>query len=215
MKRLLFVTSFLVLFVFLTITNVQAKECTTTELRTLKELAKKVTISYEPKQDIENNYYFAVNAYNMDKKFYLIINDATYVMYSSNNMLIGGYAMGTSVKVSVYASDATNCKDELVTYSTYKMPTYNKYYESDDCKGKEDKDVCKKWYDTSKITQEKFKELVNKNDTTKKEKQTFLDNALSIIKQYGLIALGGVAGVGLVVFAVIYIKNKKRTKIDL
>ena len=215
MKRSLFIVNFLVLFVFLTITNVNAAECTTAELRELKNLAKKIEISYEPMENVDGNYYFAVNVYNMDKNFNLIVNDSLYVIYSSNNMLLGGFDQNTNLKISVYASNLTNCSSELLDKTTYKLPAYNKYYTRDECASNYEKDICKKWYNTANISEEKFKELISEKKTSTNEKNTFIDNVLSILKQYGLSALAVVIVVGLTVFIVIFIKNKKRTKIDL
>lgn len=214
MKRLLFVVNFLVLFVFLTITNVNAEECTTAELRELKNLAKKIQIVYSQQESDLGEYSFLVEAYNLNKNYYLNVDDYKYIFYISENVEVGAYAPGTTVNVSIYTSNLSNCKGELLETRKIILPVYNKYFESNECVGKENLDICKKWYDTSKMSEEKFKELVNKKTTEVKEK-TFFDSLLSMLKQYGLIGLGAIVGIGLIVFVIIFIKNKKRTKIDL
>ena len=215
MKRLFLMYSFLVLFVFLTITSVSAKECTTTELKELKELAHKVTVSYEPQAVSNEGYYFYTKAYNLDNKFYLRINDFEYVFYMSPEKELGSYKAGSNLKVEVYASNSTSCQGELLAQSTIKLPYYNKYSDRSECTGNGGKNICKKWYNTSNIDEAKFKELINQKENKNDGDNGILSSIVSLIKQYGLIALGVIVGVGLVVFTVIFIRNKRRTKIDL
>ena len=207
---------FLIFCFFLCITSINAKECTTEEYRELKEIAKRIELNYQFIN--ENNRYedasFLINAYNLDSKLYLYIPYSdSYIYYTKRNETIFAISPGMEFKISVYASSKTNCEDEFLTNIRVEIPDYNKYFNRNECKQRPNVNICKKWYDSSQISEEEFLKIVN--SYYKKEKNNFFEILVSFLKKHGILLLI----ISLIVCGIVLIlnkiKNKNRNKIKI
>lgn len=202
---------FLMLSIFFVITDVYADECSTQEYRELKQLANEINFSYEFDS---NTTVFKVNIYNFDKKFYIISSDLGYIEYKSNKQYIGNYIKGGTYKVNVYASNYSNCGGEKLTTLKFYIPTYNNYYTWEECNNNRELDICKKWYDTSDISEEEFKKEIQKHNENSSNKDSFVKLVVSFLKNNYIYVLTFLGLSTLIVVIYIVVKNSRRKKID-
>lgn len=205
---------FLVFSFFLCITCANAKECTTKEFRELKNLAKKIEFSYEFEDSVENldNSYFVLTGYNLNNKFYLVLDDTKTIEITSSKEILNFNFPRSKTNINVYASNKTNCEDELLNTVKIEFPAYNKYYTREECEDKKNLNVCKKWYNTSKISEEDFKKAITVNKIDE-EKQTVLQSILYFVKKYGLYALGVIIIISIPVIIMYIVRKRKSIKI--
>ena len=216
MKRdFYFKVFFLIFCFFLSITSISAKECTTEEVRELKQLAEKIEISYEFQEETENlnNKYFLLTGHNLNKKIYFEIEENS-IFFNKSKEVIGLYDEGKKINIKMYASDKTNCVDEYLNKIEIELPYYNRYSENEKCLIYKNLDVCKKWYDTSKMTEQEFLDVIGEASKSQK-KSVFFEMIAFIIKQYGIFMLGAVLLA--ISFILIYkkIKDSRKQKIEM
>ncbi len=210
MKRV--VILFTIFYIFFFVTNVNAAECSYAELKELKQFAQKVEIAYVPQvSDNDENASFTLKAYNMNSRMYLKINNIMVINYKDKVTDMGVFGQGETVKIAVYASSNTNCIDDRLYSFDIQLPVFNKYYNTDECKKNRDKDICKKWYDSTSISEKKFKELIK--TTTEKEESLF-SRVLTILLA-SPVAIAAVLLYLFIVIAVIIIFQKRKVKIDI
>ena len=216
MKRdFYFKVFFLIFCFFLCITSINAKECTTEEVRELKQLAKKIEINYEFQEKTENlnNRYFLLTGYNLNKKIYFEIEENS-IFFNKSKEVIGLYDEGKKINIKMYASDKTNCVDEYLNKIEIELPYYNRYSENEKCLIYKNLDVCKKWYDTSEMTEKQFLDVIE--EASKKEtKSSLFDTVVSIMKQYGIFILGAILLIILFIFIYKKVKDSRKQKIEI
>lgn len=206
---------FIVCSFFLCITNVSAKECTTGELRELKQLAKKIEIGYDFD---EKNKYFRVNIYNLKEGLEISVGYNNYTYTTKNKGIVqlnSTYFSGYQIKLNVYANGKTNCKDEFLYTVKKNLPIYNVFSTRKECKGFETEEICRKWYDYTELSEDEFVAKITKlkNDKTN-EKETFFNMTINFfIEFWYLFAIVGLIAVVIVVIKIIITNRNK--KIDL
>lgn len=209
MKKLLFI--FTTLLIFLSVTGVNAAECTYEELKELKALASKVEVGYySDSLPTDENQYFSVYAYNLDSKFVI---DGFYKreIFNKNNLKkvsIGRIYNGSTYKATIYASSKTNCEGEKVGKINITLPTFNEYSTYKECENLSI-DICKKWYDTSKLSEKEFKAIINNNKTP-----SIIENIISFILSNIITIIFLIFAILLAIAMYIYLRKKKK-KIDL
>lgn len=205
---------FLVFSFFLCITCANAKECTTKELKELKQLAKNVDFGYTFNQE---NGTFEIFAYNFLNKFYIDSSITGFTNYENPVQSLGKFTGGFSADVVVYASSKTNCYESKLAKFIIEIPYYNHYSTNDECSIYKEFNLCKKWFDTSNITEEDFEKELEKyklNLLKQDNDKNFFDVILSFILKNYLLFLGGFIIITLIVLFNLYLKKKKTNKID-
>ena len=207
MKKL--VTVVILLFTLLFITNVNAAECTYNEVKNLKALAKKIEIVAIPKIE-EGDAFVDVSLYNLNKYFYVLVQDMNYIPFSKTSTYVGSYTPGSSIKIIVYASSKTNCIDEKLYSTKVKLPSFNKYSLYDECKQNEKKNICRKWYDSSNVSEEQFKAFFK---TTNKKEESFFEKILDFIKNNVYWGVAFIVFIIIVIIVLVVTKKKKKEKV--
>ena len=214
MKRVIIL--FTIFYIFLSVTNVNAAECTYSELKELKQLAQKVEIGYVPQVSEDGkNASFSLFVYNLDSRMKMSDPRGNYIIGDDSLKSKGKFVVLTSAGIAhkfiVYASSKTNCNGERLTSFSIDLPVYNDYYAREECKNNRDKNICKKWYDSSSISEEKFKELLK---TKEEKKESLFSKIVAILIGAPLAIVLIVVYIGAVVAAIV-IYNKRRVKIDI
>lgn len=212
MKKYL-ITSFIAILLFLFVTPAFAAECTSDEIESLEALAEKIEISHEFKGKREGNYLFYLTAHNVSNKFYLEMPNGLDIYPTNTSEFLGSFYNDNKFEVVVHASDKTVCKDQLLLSIEVDLPKFNKYSEREECVDNKELNVCKEWADTSEITEERFKEIIAKEETITSPLED--PSLFDIITQNWKKILIGLILVALVLGIVKYIRNKKRIKIDI
>lgn len=204
-----------IFFCFLfSIINTYAGECTNNEYKELKELARQIQFQYDT-SDLEKTsgvMGFEVYLYNFSNKFYIDAGKWSNINYSGNPQYVGNYGSGNSIKVIVYASSKTNCEDSRLTSITLQLPTYNPYSFRSECINNKNLNVCKKWIDTSDVSEERFLELIRKKIV--KEDLSIIQIVLNFIKEYLIFIIIGIVLI-LTIIIIKIIKDKKKKKIQI
>lgn len=213
MKKVLKVIVFIVLYAFFCITNTFAY-CSDEDYKELKQLAKKIEIVYEPNEYVEGDVkQFLIYLYNNNLKFDLELSNGQYFFGTSSKMIeLGYFDSGSNLTVYVYASSKSKCDGDLLNKIKIKLPYYNKYSERKECSNREDLDICKKWYDSSKISEKKFIELTT---VEVPEEESSLRKIISILYKYWYFILIPVVIVAVVVITIKLKKKKSKNLLDI
>jgi uncharacterized integral membrane protein len=137
---------------------------------------------------------------------------------------------GSSIEVDTVNSGnynfeiySTTCKKKLRTISVL-LPTYNKYYNDERCKGYQNYSICKRWsgYNKDDSTFEKelnqIKESIkqqqekDKQNEEKKENDDLFHKILKIAIKYWIQILIGI--VLIIMLLIVKHKNKKKKEFD-
>ena len=203
MKRLLFLL--VILYILISITNVNAASCSYQEKKELKELAKKVEVGYEYDQ---NNDVFNLSVYNLSDKVAIETYDFYYNKSIKNYVSV---VPGNNLKISVIGGKGSNCYSEELRIISVNLPNRNYYYGIDDCKGHENFKLCRKWYDTSTMSLE---EVSQKIKESYKDEPSLIKTIFNFIANNFVYIIVFAASVALTVVIIVYVK-KKNKKLDL
>lgn len=205
--------SFLMIMFFLLVTPVFAAECTYKELETLEILAKKIQISHEFKGEREGNYLFYVTAHNLSDKFYLELPNGMKLKTNKSSEFLGSFYNNNKFNILVYASDKSACQDEALLSIMVDLPRFNEYSTREECVNNKNLEVCKEWYDSSNITEERFKQLIEKNENRGQQSSdsNWFNN---IIGNWKIISMG-LLFIILIIVVINFVRNKRRIKIDI
>lgn len=209
MKRVLYFVCLLLLFIVISTVSVKAEECTYTELKELKQLAQKVQISYEYS---EKSKVFNLSIYNLSDK---VVLGNSYYVYNTTMRNFESLTSGDERDFKLVGGSATNCKDELLRTIKIRIPYYNRFYDSEQCKDLDKFTLCKKWTNTSNVTQEQFEKEIKEYLTKKEKKTSFIDDTVQFLKD-NYIYIGISLGLIMIVVAIIiYQKKFKKKALDL
>ena len=215
------------IFLFWTFLDVNALDnCTTDEMKRLRELAGNVELKYNYEIDSEHVAESADQESFVEGVFKIqILNhneDLRYVLqYESSEFEIKGndlsefsFDEGETIILKIYSYTTNLCTHNLLKTYTIKLPYYNQYYHfnKDKCESNKDFEYCKEFLDkyTSKTNTEiaeEFEKLKNDNSNIVNE----LPKSNIIIVIVSLIIISGLGIVGVI----IYNQLKKRKKDDL
>lgn len=206
---------FILILYFLIIDNVSALKygnCDYSTIARYKSLVSNVNIVYDYKI-LNNIAYFDVTITNIvpgmtfkdsnTQKIY------TYKDTVNGEIVISNYTESGNYKFYI---DELGCTNKIIGTKYYRFPIYNAYSLYDECKGKENYNVCKKWLN-KKITYDEFnKSLNNRNeenikiDEENKDVKGIFDYIIEFYVNYYYIVLPIII---IVCCIVIYLKWKK------
>ena len=184
----------------------QAKaDCDYKRQADLSKIASNVQISYSYLIDENHEPQFFVNVTNLTDDVY-IIDDYDNVLRGSGEKEIK-YSRGSNIRFVFYSNDP-NCLDEKITTRYLKIPYFNQYYNTEECKKYPNFKYCKLWnYET--IGEEQYKEELAKY--TKKEDNSQIRN-VNQKDEFNYIYIIYGAGILTIVFLVILIIKRLRKK---
>ena len=230
MQKNIWLKVIVILFCFFAVSSVDAQECSTKELNTLKQLASNIKLNYELEDDTYNEFHkynFLISTVNFNDNFYLVDMDGHTFRYVSNLEKDGIRVLrsvdeGINYKIDVYASNKTNCVGTKIVTKKIEIPYYNDYSQREECIGIEEFSLCQKYYGGYIESEEYFLEKVNEyrnknNNPDIDEKDNFFGMIIKFISN-NLIFVIPIAIIlaGITVIVVIkVIKSKKRTKVRI
>lgn len=195
---------------FFMISNVKA-ECSDEEIIRLSKIANNVTTSYEYD---ENTKKFKIIFTNVTKELF-VTNSANNRNYNEDIELTISNLKSGDYKFNISASDK-NCYNDTFVTKYIKLPYYNKYYESEECKGITNYSYCSKWvqeeisYDIFVKKINEYKESLIPEEKKEEVKETTLDKVREVIKDiyvnYYYIILPLIITI---LCVIIYFKDKK------
>lgn len=177
MKKIIF---FLILLIS-SMPTVKA-ECSDEEIIRLSKVANNITTSYEYEEKTKS---FNITFTNVNKS--LVIKDVAHDKYYNESVefTIRNFKSG-DYKFSIEASDI-NCTEDILVTKYVNLPYYNKYYDTDDCKGIKEYSYCSKWvqkeisYNIFKKKITEYKESLNKEQKVEKIEEPLSEKIKKVI----------------------------------
>ena len=155
---LLIVTTFIVVFGF--VTNVDAY-CTSKRHSDLQTIAFKSVVSYELKFDENHNHYFQLKVSNVNKDILVVFNGTTYEPVDGVVNIQTRLSGGKTYEVYLMGGYETQCIEEYLYTKKITVPTYNVYSERDECIEYEEFPLCNKWYSGYIVNEDDFLNQLN------------------------------------------------------
>ena len=116
--------------------------------------------------------------------------------------------------IEVYGKEGSACPNELLKTLKYTVPQYNDFIKSEYCEEYPDHELCQTFTNkTENMTEDEFKDILEKYDEDIKEKELTASKIFKIIIEYGIYIL-----VPLVIISIYYIvkiakfKKEERNK---
>ena len=210
--------SIIVFLILLGVNYVNALSCDANDIKRLKVLANNVDITYEYNDDLKDSDGFII--YDTYKVVINNISDELYVVEAKSNIDFRDYPINDSSIVvdrmfsgkKTFKVYSKNCDKSLKTiYET--LPSFNYYSMDSNCEGKENLEICQKFYDTSDL---KYYEFLNIIDEDNNEEKIDNDDVSTISKYVEFIKDNGIyfgVGIGILFVLIVIIfalKHKKR-----
>ncbi len=211
-KSLLFLMFFLFPFV--------AKAYTLCDYTSYNEALKKAAnvntiLTY---QFIEEKPTFEITIYNVleDQTIQDETSKKTYTYKQTNNgvLIISNITTAGIYKFTIYSSKNT-CNLDALTTLYVEVPTYNKYYKDEACKGIESYKLCQRW-STVSISYEDFikdideyKKSFDKEVIDEEEYQTFIEYLFEFYLKYYYFILPTIIVISVTIIIVLKKKENK------
>ena len=220
-KRLLLLV--IVLMFFPCMVSARSKtSCDYTLLSNLKKLSSNIDITYTYRI-VDDNVYFDITIANIQNDIYFVDNknDKTYNYVDTDNgvITIRNYYSG-KVKYTFYSNN-NECLNEKLSVRYVNLPYYNKYYNYEECIGK-NISVCNKW-NSSYIDDYTFEKNIKNynnqpnvsNDEEINKNLNIIDKIIIIFSSYYYIVLPIIIilVVG-ILYLIKYIRNR-RNRFDI
>lgn len=179
---LLFIFSLFIMLPF----NIKAMDesCLNSEITYYQELAKNINIDYDYIEDNES-VNFSIKISNIQPN--LLVHDTSkgnYYNYSSSEILLTDYKDGNNYRFD-FIIESGPCSEMIVGSKYANLPSYNRFYKYDMCKGLENFKYCKKW---AKVTLSEYevKDAINKykKNLEKEQEENNKNSINSILKFY-------------------------------
>ncbi len=158
----------LMLFIICGVDYVSAANiCTKEKYNDLKEKASKIEMKWNLEFDEKNDYYFSVNAYNVDKDLMLILNNNVYEPNDDGIIILSTpFDGGKKYEFKFYGAYYHPCVEEYVYSRFLEIPKYNIYSKMDECSEYSEWELCDEWYQGSI---EDVEDFYNKLNTYKEQ----------------------------------------------
>lgn len=208
----------ILLFIFTS--NVKADSCDSDDIKRLRVLASNVEITYEYNDDIYDSDGFMI--YDTYKVFINNLTDELYVYESKTKTNFVDYAINDGMitidrmysgkkTFKIYSKD---CNKALKTFYVT-LPIFNYYSTDPNCEGKEDLNVCQKFYDTSNIEYDEFLNIIveyENGDNVDEDKTGDKDNDkyIDFIKDDYLYFAIGLGVLFILIIVVLVLRHRKR-----
>lgn len=191
---------------FMFISNVYAS-CDYQKEAELSRIASNVQISYTYKI-IDDRASFDVTLTNLTKDIY--VSGSSYI--NTNGEYTTTYDQGQKLTFKFYSNE---CGDKLLLTKYLTLPTYNKYYSTDECKESPKFKYCEMW-DNLDISEIKFQEEYDNYTYTKKNNQSVEDEyknvLLDVMSSHIKEIIVSIIGVIILIIILILKLNKKRVR---
>ena len=224
MKRII-----LVLLLLISI-NVSADSCDRVELNRLKKEASKITYSYEFREQ-KNDDGIVIGG-----TFDIILDNISeevkpMIIYSwigmsfdefkrdengtakSSDFKPEGYAPGESVKITVKAYVDNDCIAKDLTIKTIKLPYFNEFINSEECKTYPGFRLCKNRFSSTRITERQFKAELDKYIEYNKKNPMVMDVDNTVL----YIIIGVIVFIPIAINVYKYVREiyKKREELEM
>jgi len=212
------------ILLFSNICKIQADTCDSDDIKRLRVLASNVEITYEYNDNLYDSDGFSI--YDTYKVLINNLTDELYVVETKTDVDLSSYSIkdGTIVIDRMYSGKKTfkiyskSCNKALKTYYVT-LPKFNYYYTDPNCKGRDEVDVCQKFYDTSNLEYSEFYNIIlnyekgndkvdenNENNKTNNKLTKYLDFVKENYLYFGI----GLGIVLLLIVIVLVLRHKKR-----
>ena len=217
---------FTFLLCILSYKNVYAlNECTSSELQRLRELANNVSFTYEYKKEEyleEDTYtvktaYYSVTAHNLSDELTVRLKNDNSLVFTKEKPTLNNFLNGSLVQIELVAYTKNLCSGRVIVTKNVELPYWNKYSEREECNLYPEFKYCSE-FGRYNITDEEFlSELEKYKGKDEKEPDTNLEeNSLTkFFGDYGLYFLGGLGGVIVIAFLIVFILKKRKKDSDL
>lgn len=138
--------------------KVDALYCSYSDINYLKQFAANINISYDYIEE-NNDVTFKVKLVNLHPELYIVDQMNKQYNYKNNELIIDGYRSGQTIQFKVY-STREYCSGELLRTIRLTLPSYNKYYKNEVCRGVENYTLCSRW-SSHNLNQDDFVKKVN------------------------------------------------------
>lgn len=209
----------LILFfvIFPTSSKAYYNACNNTDTVKLNKLASNILTNYTY-TETASGIKFNIILNNLNSNLYIYDVNRKQTYYSTGEIVLGDYYQKQTVEYKIY-SNLPYCKGYYINSIFVKLPSYNKYYKDELCKGIEDYKLCKKWtsinleYDDFKREIKMYKDSLNKKANNKiNDTKSIYEVILDFYIKYYYIILPSIIVVGgLIMFVV----KKKQEKDDI
>ena len=146
MKKVFILFIFVLLIICNTDSVFAANLCTKEKYNDLKEKASNVEIEWELKYDENDNFYFKVNANNVDDDLILFFDNLYYEPKDGNIEVLTFLEGGNTYQFKFYGGYNHPCVEEYIYTRNLTIPKYNKYSELEVCSEYSEWELCDKWY---------------------------------------------------------------------
>jgi len=215
-KYLLFI-----MIMFFPFFNVYAEgECTTSELKRLREIASNVSFTYDY-EIVEQKYteydeytfktaFYDITASNFNSEIKIRLKGYNDALFTETEPVMGRFAAGETVQIEIVAYTKNLCSGKVLLTKNIKLPHVNFASFYDECRDYPDFKYCKEFanYD---ITRDEFLE---KLDEYKKENNNIFDDPdvfdFFLKYQVYIYITGGVLIVGLITLIIILVNKRKK-----
>lgn len=213
MKKLLV---FLLLFLF-PLSHIEAFYCNYKEYEEVRKQASNVNIMTEYRE--EDVAYFKITIYNLLESQYVVDRNSGVTYYPTDGLIILDNITEASVNTFDVYSTLNTCDNKplSILYST--IPSYNKYYKDDLCKGIENYKLCQRWssidmtYDDFKKNILEYKySLIKKDLDIVDDYKSIFDYMMEFYLEYYYYLLPTVI-IGLL--AIIVVLKKRENKLGI
>ena len=224
MKRIIFILLLLISI------NVSADSCTREELTRLKKEASNITFSYEFRELVDDNGMVAGGTFDIildniskDVKPMVIyswigmsfdeFNPDENGTATSKDFKPEGYLPGESVKVTVKAYVDNDCIAKDLMIKTIKLPYFNYFINSEECKMYPAFKLCKNRLTSTQITDRQFKAELDKYIEYNKKNPMVMDIDNTVL----YIIIGVIIFIPIAIYVYNYIKEiyKKREELEI
>jgi hypothetical protein len=200
-----------------------AATCNTAELNKLKVSAISSEVSYNY---IDNNK-FEIIFDNLNSDFYIEdMKSGVKVAYSKDvtTKILKNFIGGRAYSFNFFGATKSKCPHVLLRVQYLTLPKFNPYSLREECKGVEEFELCNKWYPGTftekeftervaayKIEKEKEEDNPDDNDNPPQEevKKTLWDNIMDYLNQEYVLALVGVAVLGIILIIILKIFKRR------
>ena len=225
MKKIFYFLTFILIF-FNTIDTFAIDECTTSELKRLKELANNVAFKYEYQIREEKlmdsdeytfkQVYYDVTGLNLNDELIVRLKDDEDLKFTKEDPMIGNFINGETLKIEMIAYTKNLCSGRIILTKTLKLPSLNIYSLKEECQEYPDFKYCKENGELD-ISELEFQQSLNeykKEIGNKKDDSKLIDNIDS--NNYMMyVYIGSIVLLIVVILFVIIKYNQKKKDSDL
>ena len=184
MKKFMFIIS-----LFMISPLVFKAECTYKDLRELNTFAAYVETSYKYNEETK---LMDLTVTNLGNKAYIKDEYGGYFAPEDGTAFIDKLYLGQTYKISVMASQDTNCPNENLRVIYVRIPYKNPYYNNTGCVGHENLSVCNSRFLDYQISWETFLSLLKKDSENSNIKEpdeepvkelTFMEKVVEFVSE--------------------------------